>query len=109
LEKDLDKRHERKSTLNNILSLQKSPNDKSRLEFNSNDKNKSKSKKKKKGQDQVKNLPKIVCFKCKIEGHHVRSCPLKKKHLSEKQQGKRPQGQAQARPQFEDMPLPKKK
>jgi hypothetical protein len=26
----------------------------------------------------------------------VRSCPLKKKDLSEKQQGKRPQGQAQA-------------
>jgi hypothetical protein len=54
-------------------------------------------------------LSKIVCFKCKIEGHHVRSCPLKKKHLSEKQQGKWPQGQAQARPQVEDMPLPKKK
>jgi hypothetical protein len=34
---------------------------------------------------------------------------LKKKHLSEKQQGKRPQGQAQARPQVEDRPLPKKK
>jgi hypothetical protein len=52
-------------------------------------------------------LAKIVCFKCKIEGHHVRFCPLKKKHLSEKQQGKRPQDQAQVRPQIEDMPLPK--
>jgi hypothetical protein len=79
LEKDLDNRHEGKSTLDNILSVQKSPNDKSGLEFNSNDKNKSKSNNKKKGQDQVKNLAKIVCFKCKIEGHHVRSCPLKKK------------------------------
>jgi hypothetical protein len=108
LEKDLDKRHEGKSILDNILSVQKSPNDKSGLGFNSNDKNKSKSNKKK-GQDQVKNLAKIVCFKCKIEGHHVRSCPLKKKHLSEKQQGKRPQGQAQERPQVEDRPLPKKK
>jgi hypothetical protein len=27
-------------------------------------------------------LAKIICFKCKIEGHHVRSCPLKKKALS---------------------------
>jgi hypothetical protein len=26
-----------------------------------------------------------VCFKCKIEGHHVRSCPLKKMALVEKQ------------------------
>jgi hypothetical protein len=34
-------------------------------------------------------LVKIVCFKYKIEGHHVRSCPLNKKPLSEKQQGKR--------------------
>jgi hypothetical protein len=94
LEKDLEKRHEGKSTLNNILSVQKSPNEKSGLGFNSNNKNKSKSNKKKKGQDQVKNLAKIVCFKCKIEGHHVRSSPLKK-HLNEKQQGKRAQGQAQ--------------
>ena len=33
---------------------------------------------------------------------------MKKKELSEKQQGKRPQGQAQAQPQVEDRPLPKK-
>jgi len=106
LEKDLEKRHEGKSTLDNILSVQKSPNDKSGLGFNSNNKNKSKSNKNK-GQDQVKNSAKISCFKCKVEGHHVRSCPLKKKHLSEKQQGKRPQGQGQAQPQVEDRPLPK--
>jgi hypothetical protein len=73
LEKDLEKHHKGKSTLDNILSVQKSPNDKSGLGFNSNNKNKSKINKKKKGQDQVKNSNKIVCFKCKIEGHHVRS------------------------------------
>jgi hypothetical protein len=39
---------------------------------------------KKKGQDKVKDPAKIVCFKCKVEGHHVISCPLKKKHLSKK-------------------------
>jgi cell division septum initiation protein DivIVA len=109
LEKDLEKRHEGKSTLDNILSVKKSPNDKSGLGFNSNNKNKSKSNKNKNVQDLVKNLAKIICFKCKIEGHHVRSCPLKNKHLSEKQQGKRPQGQAQARPQVEDRPLTKNK
>ncbi|KAK1647437.1 hypothetical protein QYE76_065242 [Lolium multiflorum] len=112
LKKDLEKRHEGKSALDKMLSMQQSPNDKSGLGFNSNNKNKSKSKSnKKKGQDKVKDPAKLVCFKCKIEGHHVRSCPLKKKkHLSEKQQGKRPQGQGQAhaRPQVEDRPLPKK-
>jgi hypothetical protein len=75
LEKDLEKCHKGKSTLDNILSVQKSPNDKSGLGFNSNNNNKSKSNKNK-GQYQVTNLAKIVCFKCKIEGHHVRSCPL---------------------------------
>ncbi|KAK1650205.1 hypothetical protein QYE76_068010 [Lolium multiflorum] len=112
LKKDLEKRHEGKSALDKMLSMQQSPNDKSGLGFNSNNKNKSKSKSnKKKGQDKVKDPAKLVCFKCKVEGHHVRSCPLKKKkHLSEKQQGKRPQGQGQAhaRPQVEDRPLPKK-
>jgi hypothetical protein len=68
LKKDLEKCHEGKSTLNKILNVQKSPNDKSELGFISNNKNKSKIYKKKKGQEQVKNLPKIVCFKCKIEG-----------------------------------------
>lgn len=53
-------------------------------------------------------MAKIVCFKCKVEGHHVRSCPLKKKPLSEKQQGKRPQVKSHAQPQVEEMPLPKK-
>ena len=92
LKKDLEKRHVGKFTLDNMLSVQKRPNDKSGLGFNSNNKNKSKSKSnKKKVQDKVKDPAKIVCFKCKVEGHHVRSCPLKKKkHLSEKQQGKRP-------------------
>ncbi|KAE8815969.1 hypothetical protein D1007_06507 [Hordeum vulgare] len=90
LKKDLEKSHEGMSTLKNVLCGQKSPNDKNGLGFNSNKKKKSKSFKKK-GQEQVKNLAKIICFKCKIEGHHVRSCPLKKKPQSHKQQGKRPQ------------------
>ena len=96
LKKGLEKRHERKSALDNMLSVQQSPNDKSGLGFNSNNKNKSKvekkkkKKKKKKGQEQVKNSAKITCFKGKIEGHHVRDCPMKKKPLSEKQLGKRP-------------------
>jgi hypothetical protein len=107
LKKDLEKCHGGKSTLANILNVQKSPNDKSGLGFNSNNKNNFKSNNKK-GQDKVKNPAKIICFKCKVEGHHVRSCPLKKKeHLSKKQQGKRPQGQAQAQTQVEDRPLPK--
>ena len=75
LKKDLEKCHEGKATLNNILSVQKSPNDKGGLGFNSN-KNKSK-RNKKKGHKQVKSSVKIICFKCKIEGHHVRSFPLK--------------------------------
>ncbi|KAK1678300.1 hypothetical protein QYE76_039148 [Lolium multiflorum] len=58
---------------------------------------------KKKCQVQVKDPAKIVCFKCKIEGHHVRSCPLKKK-----QKGKRPQAQTHIQPQVEEIPLPKK-
>ena len=90
LKKDLDKSHQGMPTLKNILCGQKSPNDKYGLGFNSNKKNKSKSFKKK-GQEQVKNLAKIICFKCKIERHHVRSCPLEKKPQSHKQQGKRPQ------------------
>ncbi|KAK1613626.1 hypothetical protein QYE76_019143 [Lolium multiflorum] len=75
LKKDLQKRHEGKSALDKMLSVQQSPNDKSGLGFNSNNKNKSKSmSNKKKGQDKVKDPTKIVCFKCKVEGHHVRSC-----------------------------------
>ena len=85
-----------------IFCGQKSPNDKGGLGFNSN--NKKSMINKKKGQPQVKNSAKIICFKCKVEGHHVRSCPLKKKPLSEKQLGKRPQVQ----PQGEEKPLPKK-
>ncbi|KAK1603967.1 hypothetical protein QYE76_027640 [Lolium multiflorum] len=84
--------------------MQQSPNDKSGLGFKSNNKNKSKNNNKKKGQVQVKDPVKIVCFKCNIEGHHVRSCPLKKK-----QKGKRPQAQTHIQPQVEEMPLPKKK
>ena len=87
LKKDLEKRHVGDSTLDNMLSVQRRPNDKSGLGFNSNNKNKSKINKKKKGQEQVKDSAKIVCFKCKVEGHHVRSCPLKKKPLDEKQKG----------------------
>ena len=51
---------------------------------------------KNKGQEQVKNMVKIICFKCKEEGHHVRSCSLKKKPLSVKQKGKQPQVLPQA-------------
>src|SRR5664279_5524851 len=54
------------------------------------------------------NSAKIVCFKCKVEGHHVRACPMKKKPPSEKQLGKRPQVQSQAQLQVEERPLPKK-
>src|SRR3954467_3897383 len=104
LKKDLGKGHEGKSTLDKVLCGQKSPNDKGGLGRNSN--NKKSMLYKKKGQSKVKNSAKIICFKCKVEGHHVRSCPLKKKHLSEKQQGKRPQVHVQA--QVEVRPLPKK-
>ena len=107
LKKDLEKSHEGKFTLNNILSVQKSPNDKGGLGFNSNKKKKSKVNKKK-GQEQVKNSAKIVCFKCKVEGHHVRSCPLKKKPISDKQQGKRPQVHSHSQPQVEEKPLLRK-
>ncbi|KAK1678288.1 hypothetical protein QYE76_039136 [Lolium multiflorum] len=79
LKNDLVKGHEGKCKLDKMLSVQQSPNDKSGLGFNSNNKNKSKKNNKKKGQVQVKDPTKIVCFKCKIEGHHIRSCPLKKK------------------------------
>ncbi|KAK1619169.1 hypothetical protein QYE76_024686 [Lolium multiflorum] len=103
LKNDLVKSHEGKCKLDKMLSVQQSPNDKSGLGFNSNNKNKSKNNKTKKGQLQVKDPAKIVCFKCKIEGHHVRSCPLKKK-----QKGKRPQAQTHIQPQVEEMPLPKK-
>jgi hypothetical protein len=109
LKKDLVKSHEGKSKLDNMLRVQKSPNDKSGLGFISNNKNKSKiNNKKKKGQGQIKDPAKIFCFKCKIEGHHVRSCPLKNKALVEKQQGKWPQVQGLAQPRVEEMPLPKK-
>ena len=113
LKKDLVKGHEGKSKLDNMLSMQKSPNDKRGLGFISNIKKKSNGKNrvknnKKKGQEQVKDSARIFCFKCKIEGHHVRSCPLKKKPLGEKQKWKRPQVQGQVRTQVEERPLPKK-
>jgi hypothetical protein len=113
LKKDLVKSHKGKATLDKMLSMQKSPNDKRGLGFKSNIKNKSKinNKIKKKGQKQVKDSANIICFKCKVEGHHVRSCPLKKKKpSSKKQQGKRPQlqGQAHAQPQVEKRHFPKK-
>jgi hypothetical protein len=104
LKKDLDKCYEGKSTLNKILGVQKSPHNKSGLGFNSS--NKKSKKVNDKGQDSVKNLANIICFKCKKEGHHVRSCPLKKKHLNKKQQGKWPQVQPQVQPQVEERPQP---
>ena len=105
------KRHEGKCALDNMLSVQQSPNDKSGLGSNPNIKNKSKvekKKKKKKGQVQVKNPAKITCFKFKLEGHHVRDCPMKKKALSEKQLGKRALVQSHAQPRVEQRPPPKK-
>ena len=101
LKNDLEKCHKGKSSLDKMLSVQQSPNDKSGLGFISNNKKKSKINNNKKGQEQVKDSAKIVCFKCKIEGHHVRSCPLKKKPLSGKQKGKLPQVQTQAQLQVE--------
>src|SRR4051812_49297916 len=76
LKNDLKRGHQGKVTLNKFLSVQKFPNDKSGLGFNSNIKNKSTFKfkhkdKNKNGQDQVKNPANIICFKCKEEGHHV--------------------------------------
>ena len=62
------------------MSVQKSPNDKGGLGFNSNKKKYKINKKK--GLKQVKNSVKIICFKCKIKGHHVRSYPLKKAPMS---------------------------
>ena len=47
VKKGLEKRHEGKSALDNMLSVQQSPNDKSRFGFNSSNKNKSKIDKKK--------------------------------------------------------------
>ncbi|KAE8820991.1 hypothetical protein D1007_01022 [Hordeum vulgare] len=107
LKKDLEKSHEGMSTLNNVLCGQKSPNDKDGLGFNSN-KNKKSKNFKKKGQEKVKNSAKIICFQCKIEVHHVRSCPLKKKPQSHKQQGKQPEVQSHTQLQVEERPLPKK-
>ncbi|KAK1666659.1 hypothetical protein QYE76_054818 [Lolium multiflorum] len=79
LKNDLVKGHEGKCKLDTMLSMQQSPNDKSGLGLKSNNKNKSNNNNNNKGQVQVKDPAKIVCFKCNIEGHHVRSCPLKKK------------------------------
>ncbi|KAE8784515.1 hypothetical protein D1007_41867 [Hordeum vulgare] len=107
LKKDFEKGHEVMSTLNNILWGQKSANDKGGLGFDSNKKKKSKSFKKK-GQGQVKNSTKIIFFNCKIEGHHVKSCPLKKKPKSHKKHGKLPQVQSHSQLQVEERPLPKK-
>ncbi|KAE8813331.1 hypothetical protein D1007_09604 [Hordeum vulgare] len=100
LKKDLEQCHEGMSTLNNVLCEQTSPNDKNDVGVNSN-KNKS-------GLEQVKNSAKIICFKCKVKGHHVRSCPLKTKSQSHKQQGKRPQTQSHTQLQVEGRPLPNK-
>ncbi|KAE8794174.1 hypothetical protein D1007_31047 [Hordeum vulgare] len=99
LKKDLEQWHEGMSTLNNVLCEQTSPNDKNDVGVNSN--------KNKRGLEQVKNSTKIICFKCKVKGHHVRSCPLKTKSQSHKQRGKRPQTQSHIQLQVEERPLPK--
>ena len=100
MKKDLEQCHEGMSTLNNVLCEQTSPNDKNDVGVNSN--------KNKRGLEQVKNSAKIICFKCKVKGHHVRSCPLKTKSQSHKQQGKRPQTQSHIQLQVEGRPLPNK-
>ncbi|KAE8767765.1 hypothetical protein D1007_60870 [Hordeum vulgare] len=100
LKKDLEQCHDGMSTLNTVLCEQTSPNDKNEFGVNSN--------KNKKGLEQVKNSTKIICFKCKVKGHHVRSCPLKTKSQSHKQQGKRPQTQSHIQLQVEGRPLPNK-
>ncbi|KAE8790474.1 hypothetical protein D1007_35245 [Hordeum vulgare] len=100
LKKDLEQCHEGMSTLNNVLCEQTSLNDKNDVGVNSN--------KNKRGLEQVKNSARIICFKCKVKGHHVRSCPLKTKSQSHKQQGKRPQTQSHIQLQVEGRPLPNK-
>ncbi|KAE8774012.1 hypothetical protein D1007_53711 [Hordeum vulgare] len=100
LKKDLEQCHEGMPTLNNVLCEQTSLNDKNEFGVNSN--------KNKRGLEQVKNSAKIICFKCKVKGHHVRSCPLKTKSQSHKQQGKRPQTQSHIQLQVEVRPLPNK-
>ena len=62
LKKDLEKSHEGRSILDNMLRMRRLPNDKSGLGFISNHKNKSKIDKKK-VQEQVKDFSKKVCFK----------------------------------------------
>ena len=59
MKKGLEKLHEGKSALDNVLSVQQSPNDKSGFGFNSNIKNKSKSSNKK-GQEQVNHSAKKI-------------------------------------------------
>ncbi|KAE8780405.1 hypothetical protein D1007_46486 [Hordeum vulgare] len=97
LKKYLEQCHEGMSTLNNVLCEQTSPNDKNDVGVNSN--------KNKRGLEQVKNPAKIICFKCKVKGHHVRSCPSKTKSQSHKQQGKRSQNQSHIQLQVEERPL----
>ena len=67
LKKDLEKCHEGKAILNNILSVQISPNDKGGLGFNSNKKNKSKSNKKK-GQNKSRIRPRSFASSAKLKG-----------------------------------------
>ncbi|KAE8805933.1 hypothetical protein D1007_17938 [Hordeum vulgare] len=100
LKKDLEQCHEGMSTLNNGLCEQTTPNDKNDVGVNSN--------KNKRGLEQVNNSAKIICFKCKVKGHHVISCPLKTKSQSHKQQGKRPQTQSHIQLEVEGRPLPNK-
>jgi hypothetical protein len=68
LKKDLENHHEGKSTLNNILSVQKSPNDKSGLGFKSNNKNKSEINKKKKGKNKSRIWPRLFASSAKLKG-----------------------------------------
>jgi hypothetical protein len=67
LKKDLEKSHEGTSTLNNILSVQKSPNDKGGLGFNSNKEKKSK-RNKKNSKNNSRFRPRLFASSAKLKG-----------------------------------------
>ena len=66
LKKDLEKCHEGKATLNNILSVQKSPNDKGGLEFNSNKKKSKMKKRRAKNKSRIR--PRLFASSAKYKG-----------------------------------------
>ena len=52
--------------------------------------------------------PRLFASSAKLRGIMLDLAPLKKKAISDKQQGKRPKVQSHAQPQVEERPLPKK-